>query len=123
MKSRSCVNGVTKGLIGSDAPRLDREFAPPAAPVDRSSLFRRTLGTDTCRFLGHAVPDHEEVTQGRAGVREEKLYSQLGKRQETRSSRGFGPRRRPTLAAGLPFATTMSPVKSLEPRISDDPTP
>ena len=42
---------------------------------------------------------------------------------ETSSSLGLGRYRRPTFADGLPSVSTMSPVKSLEPRISDEPTP
>ena len=41
----------------------------------------------------------------------------------TRSSRGFGRRRRPTFETGLPSATTMSAVKSFSPRIREEPTP
>ncbi len=41
----------------------------------------------------------------------------------TSSSRGFGRRPRPNFADGLPSVSTMSPVKSFDPRISDDPTP
>ncbi len=41
----------------------------------------------------------------------------------TGSNREFGRRLRPTFADGLPSVTTMSPVKSFEPRISDEPTP
>ncbi len=43
--------------------------------------------------------------------------------QATRSSRGFGLRSRPTLALGRPSVSTMSAVKSLAPRSSEDPTP
>ena len=41
----------------------------------------------------------------------------------TSSRRELGRRRRPTFAAGRPSVTTMSAVKSFEPRISDEPTP
>ena len=37
--------------------------------------------------------------------------------------RGFGRNRRPTLAEACPSVRTMSPVKSFEPRMSDEPTP
>ena len=41
----------------------------------------------------------------------------------TSSRRGFGRSRRPTFADGSPSVTTMSAVKSFEPRISDEPMP
>jgi len=41
----------------------------------------------------------------------------------TGSSRGLGRYSRPTLAHGLPSLSTTSAVKSLEPRIRDEPTP
>ena len=41
----------------------------------------------------------------------------------TSSSRGFGLYVRPTFADGRPSVSTMSAVKSFEPRISDEPTP
>jgi hypothetical protein len=41
----------------------------------------------------------------------------------TGSSRGFGRSQRPTFADGSPSVTTMSAVKSFEPRISDEPMP
>jgi uncharacterized protein len=43
--------------------------------------------------------------------------------QLTSSSREPSRRPRPNFADGLPSVTTMSPVKSFEPRMSDDPTP
>src|SRR2546421_7287575 len=41
----------------------------------------------------------------------------------TSSSRGLGLYLRPTFADGRPSVSTMSAVKSFDPRISDDPTP
>ena len=43
--------------------------------------------------------------------------------QATSSRRGFGRSSRPTFATARPSTRTMSPVKSLLPRSSDDPTP
>ena len=43
--------------------------------------------------------------------------------QVTRSSRSLGRSRRPTFADGFPSVRTMSAVKSLSPRMSDEPTP
>src|SRR5262249_56671169 len=44
-------------------------------------------------------------------------------RYSTFSRRGFGMYRLPAFARGFPSTRTMSAVKSLSPRISDEPTP
>src|SRR5437764_11332914 len=52
------------------------------------------------------------------------LYSSARKADHsTLSSRGFGEYRRPVLAHGRPSTVTMSAVKSLSPRIREEPTP
>src|SRR5438045_1188672 len=49
------------------------------------------------------------------------VFSRL--HHDTGSSRAFSRYLRPIFAVGFPSVSTMSPVKSLEPRISDEPTP
>ena len=81
---------------------------------------------------GRDEPGHRRHRSGRVGngelavgLDEVELRVDIPENRlhETSSSRGFGRRPRPNFADGCPSVTTISPVKSFEPRISDEPTP
>src|SRR5439155_10825308 len=87
---------------------------------------------DAGRACGLDQPRHRRPSLRRARDRElpvgvHEVHLRVDVPQEpphaTSSSRGFGRNRRPTFAEGLPSVTTMSPVKSFEPRIREEPTP
>ena len=100
---RSARGRRRRRRAGCRPPARPRRAAPSPAP--RSSA----PGTAS-------LPSAMDEVDLRVDVPEDALHV-------TSSSRGFTRKRRPTFADGLPSVSTMSPVKSFEPRISDEPTP
>src|SRR5436305_12709226 len=66
-----------------------------------------------------AVPAHPYQGTGAGSP----ATTRVAPAHSTLSRRGFGVYRLPALAAGIPSRRTTSAVKSLSPRIRDDPTP
>ena len=119
------VGDGSRGLPSARAVRRDQRRGrgrprDPAGAVRaaRSRRPARRAGREPRAAAGPRAPDDRRRHGHRARARALRAAGQL-----TRLRRGFGRYSRPTLPAGRPSASTMSAVKSLDPRISDEPMP